>query len=116
MKQFDSYLLFGCHFPKKFVDIILKNSSLKFFNSKISKTYNCEIIKLNVLFSDNFHQENFFLKILPSNDSPSNIIKHEDIKDLLNEDKINKFKSLLESLDQPVIEPYLTSIPIYREL
>jgi len=114
MKHYDSYLLFGTHLSERIVGLILKNSSLNFFNSKI-KTYGCEIVKLNVIMTDELQQSNYFLRI--SGDlSSNNLIRNEDLRELLNQEKIDNFKKLLDDLSQPVIEPYLMSVPIVREL
>lgn len=116
MKQFDSYLLFGCHLSNQLIEIILKNTTLNFFNSKISLLYDCEIIKLNVIMTDTYNQENYFLKIRYDNEGPTNLLRSDDFNELLNETKIQKFEKLLETLDQQVVKPYLISIPIVREL
>ena len=114
MKQFDSYLLFGTHLSERIVNLILRNTSLNYFNIKL-KQYNCEIVKLNVIMTDNFQQTNYFLRILYDLSS-NNLIRYEDLKDLGDEERIGNFKKLLNDLSQPVIDPYLISVPIVREL
>ena len=116
MKQIDSYLLFGCHLPKKLIELITKNTSLHYFNSKIEKMYQCKILSFLVPFHENFYQENYFLKIIPDYSSSSSILTYENIQDILSEEKIKNFELLLETLEQPKIKPYFTSIPIIREL
>ncbi len=39
MKQYDSYLILGCHFPKSGIELIISNSSLKYFNNKIKNIF-----------------------------------------------------------------------------
>lgn len=114
MKQFDSYLIFGIHLPEKIVNLILKNTNLSFFNLKI-KEYNCELVRLNVIMTENFQQENYFLRII-SDLSTNSLIRNEDLQIFQDEDKINNFKKLLGQLSQPIVNPYLCSVPIIREL
>lgn len=111
MKQYDSYLIYGCHFPKKAVEIITTNSSLRYFNNKIRLSYNCEIVEANVPISDTKTMKQYFLKIC-LDQSEQSILKLDQIKDL----DISKFKELLELFEIDDIEPYFIGVPILREL
>jgi len=111
MKQYDSYLIYGCHFPSLGVEIILANSSLKFFNNKIKDLYNCEIIQLNIPINDEKCIKQYFLKINVEQ-SEQGIIKLENIKDI----DITKFKEVMEMFEIDAIEPYMIAVPICRDL
>ncbi len=111
MKQYDSYLIYGCHFPKTVVDIITVNSSLKYFNTKIHSTYGCEIIEVDVPVNDKIILKQYLLKII-FEQSEQSILKIEDIKNV----DLNKYREILELFEIGYIDPYFISIPIVREL
>jgi len=111
MKQYDSYLIYGIHFPKKGVDLVNANSSLKFFNSKIRTTYNCEIFEATVPIKDDVSIKQYFLKLCIEQ-SDQTLLKIDKIKDV----NLDKYKDLLEIFEMDYIEPYLIAIPIIRDL
>jgi|688.fasta_scaffold480392_2 hypothetical protein len=111
MKQYDSYILYGCHFPELFYKIITKNTSLSFFNSKISIQFQCKIYEFDVPISENNEQKKYFLAILLEQSDHSMINPHN----LINLD-ITGFYKMLETFDIEKKEPYLISVPIVREL
>ena len=110
MKQYDSYLIFGCHFPRNGVNLILLKSSLEDFNRKIRLLYNCEIIEMNIPISDDNIIKQYYLRICIEQ-SDNSIIKI----DKLSEVDIKKFGRVLNIFEMD-IEPYLIGIPIVREL
>ena len=111
MKQIDSYLIYGCHFPKKCINLITEHSSLKYFNNKLIQQYNCEILELHIPQYDNEKINRYFLRILVEQ-SDDAIIKLENLG------KIGKsgFEDVLRLFEMDVMEPYLISVPIVREL
>lgn len=111
MKQYDSYLIYGCHFPEKNIKFITEHSSLKYFNTKIINQYNCEILVCDIPQHDDEQITRYFLRILLEQ-SDDSIVKLENLE------KINKkgFKDILELFEIEIMEPYLISIPIVREL
>jgi len=109
MKQYDSYILYGCHFPEVVYKIITKNTSLSFFNSKISAQYQCKIYELDVPISENYEQKKYFLSIILEQSDHSII----NPSNLINID-ITGFYKLLETFDITKREPYLISVPIVR--
>jgi len=111
MKQYDSYIIFGCHFPKSGIDLITGNSSLKYFNNKIRNLYGCEIIELNVPVSEENIIKQYFIKIIIEQ-SEQGILKLDGIVNFNNE----KFKELLGIFEIESREPYLIAVPIVREL
>ena len=111
MKQYDSYLIFGCHFPRKAIEIIESNSSIRFFNKKIKELYNCEIIEAIVPINEKYNIKNYFLKIIVEQ-SDDSILKVEKIKDI----DSSKFLELLDVFELDRIEPYLISVPFIRDL
>jgi len=111
MKQYDSYLILGCHFPKSGIELIISNSSLKYFNNKIKNLYGCEIIEVNVPISDVNMIKQYYVKICMEQ-SDESILKLES---LVNKDYV-KFKELLGIFEIESREPYLIAVPIVREL
>lgn len=111
MKQYDSYILYGCHFPEVIYKMITKNTTLSFFNSKISTQFNCKIYEFDVPISQNFEQKKYFLAIL-IDQSDQSIIQ---LINLINIDK-DGFYKLLETFNIEKREPYLISVPIIRNL
>jgi len=112
MKQYDSYMISGCHFPNNIFEIITKNTSFSFFNSKISAQYNCKIHEFEVPISESRTQKKYFLAIILEQ-SDDSIIKLSSIGESC--DKIGFYK-MLEIFDIQKIEPYLISVPIVRNL
>ena len=96
----DSYLIYGCHFSEKLVDIINKTSSLPFFNRRIEELYGCSILELDV--PNNGKQ--YFVQIC---------LEQSDLSLLMPEklDKVDtdKFYKVLEMFDMEKIKPYLIS-------
>jgi len=111
MKQYDSYLIFGCHFSKKSVELITANSTLKYFNNKIKNVYNCEIIEATIPVTDNQSFKQYYLKIMIEQSDPS-ILKVDKLKEI----DIEKYKQILDIFEMEFIDPYLISVPIIREL
>jgi len=111
MKQYDSYLIYGCHFPGQFVSIITQNSSLKYFNNKLKNQYNCVILELNVPVHDNKVIKQYFLKI-EVEQSDMGIIKMSNLQGA----SVLNFQKVLEIFEMNKIDPYLISIPIIRDL
>jgi len=111
MKQFDSYLIYGCHFPSRCINMITEHSNLKFFNTKISSQYNCDIVKLNVPHADDIINQKYFLRILVEQ-SDEGLMKLENVVDI---DK-KGYHELVNMFELDKIEPYLISVPIVREL
>jgi hypothetical protein len=111
MKQFDSYIIYGCHFSENNYKMIIKNTNLNNFNSIICSQYNCKIYEFNVPISDNKEKKKYFLGInLEQSDT--------SILTLENLEKINKigFYKMLETFSIDKKDPYLISIPIIRHL
>lgn len=111
MKQYDSYLILGCHFPKSGIDLITGNSSLKYFNNKIKNLYGCEIIEANVPVSEKNIIKQYYVKI-STEQSDESILKLESLKNK----EYDKFKELLGIFEIESREPYLIAVPIVREL
>ncbi len=111
MKQYDSYLILGCHFPISGIELINGNSSLKYFNNKIKNLYECEIIEVNVPISDVNMIKQYYVKICLEQ-SEDSILKLES---LVNKD-YDKFKELLGIFEIDNRDPYLIAVPIVREL
>ena len=111
MKQYDSYMIYGCHFPNNIFEIITKNTSLSFFNSKISAQYNCKIHEFEVPISESTTQKKYFLAIILEQ-SDHSILKLSSI----GEQNYPGFYKMLEIFDIHKIEPYLISVPIVRNL
>ena len=111
MKQYDSYLIYGCHFPSKCVNIIKEHSTLKYFNQKLQTQYNCYIFEANIPHMDDTILTRYFLQILLEQ-SDASIIKLDKL------DKLEKggYEEVLKLFELDVIEPYLISVPIVREL
>lgn len=111
MKQFDSYLIYGCHFPSKSINLIKEHSSLKYFNNKLIQQYNCEILELTIPHYNNEQYIRYFLRI---------IVEQSDdgIINLDNLGKIDRkgFVDVLRLFEMDEMEPYLLSVPIVREL
>jgi len=111
MKQFDSYIIYGCHFPELIYKMITKNTSLAFFNSKIGFQFQCKIYEFDIPISQNQDQKKYFLAIILEQ-SDTSIIQYDNIK---NVDKTGFYK-MLETFDIDKKEPYLISVPIIRRL
>lgn len=111
MKQYDSYMIFGCHFPKSAISLITANSSLKYFNEKIRQTYGCEIVELFVPINEKDSIKQYFVRIIVEQSDPS-IIKYNLIKDI----DLTKYKDLLGIFELDNKEPYIIAVPIVREL
>jgi hypothetical protein len=109
MKQYDSYILYGCHFPEIIFKMITKNTSLTYFNSKISAQYQCKIYEFDVPISENYEQTKYFLAILIEQSDESII----NPNNLINID-ITGFYKMLDTFEMEKREPYLISIPIVR--
>ena len=111
MKQFDSYIIYGCHFPESIYKMIMKNTSLTFFNSKISAQFQCKIHEFDIPISENKEQKKYFLAIILEQ-SDASILQLDNLK---NVDKTSFYK-MLETFDIDKKEPYLISVPIIRKL
>lgn len=115
MKQYDSFLIYGCHFSENIYELIKKNTSIKYFNTKINNLYKCTIHELNIpIYTDNnIHTEikKYFLGI-NIEQSDVSIIEYDKIKEI---DKSGYYK-ILEMFDISKIDPYLISIPIVRNI
>lgn len=111
MKQFDSYIIYGCHFPENIYNMIMKNTSISFFNSKISVQFKCKIYELDIPIHDKIEQKKYFLGIILEQ-SDASILQYENIN---NADKSGYYK-MLETFDIDKKEPYLISVPIVRDL
>ena len=111
MKQFDSYIIYGCHFSEHLYNIIIKNTNLNFFNSKISSQYCCKIHEFDIPISENASKKKYFLGIIIDQSDMS-------ILELSNLHNINKagFYNMLEVFNINKREPYLISVPIFRNL
>jgi hypothetical protein len=112
MKQYDSYIIYGCHFPNSIFEIITKNTSLTFFNSKIGPQFHCKIHEFEVPISESSTQTKYFLAIILEQ-SDNSILQLSNIGDSC--DKTGFYK-MLETFDINKIEPYLISVPIIRNL
>ena len=110
MKQYDSCIIYGCHFPESIYKMITKNTSLSFFNSKIEPQFKCKIYEYDVPISENISQNKYFLAIVLEQ-SDQSILQFDNLKNL---DK-NGFYKILETINIDKIEPYIISIPIVRE-
>ena len=111
MKQFDSYIIYGCHFPDLIYKMITKNTSLTFFNSKIGPQFQCKIHEFDIPISQTQDQKKYFLAIILEQ-SDTSILQYDNIK---NVDKTGFYK-ILETFDIDKIEPYLISVSIVRNL
>lgn len=111
MKQYDSYIIYGCHFPEPMYKMITKNTSLTFFNSKIGTQFQCKIHELDIPISQIHDQKKYFLAIILEQ-SDESILQLDNIK---NADKTGFYK-ILETFDIDKKEPYLISVPIVRLL
>ena len=111
MKQYDSYILYGCHFPEVIFKMITKNTSINFFNSKISKQFNCKIYDFDVPISETYEQKKYFLAIILEQSDQSIIL----LNNFNNIDKTGFYK-MLETFEIEYKEPYLISVPIVRNL
>ena len=111
MKQFDSYIIYGCHFPENIYNMIMKNTSLSFFNSKISFQFNCKIYELDIPIYEKTEQKIYFLGIILEQ-SDASILQYDNIKNI---DKTGYYK-MLETFDIDNKDPYLISVPIVRNL
>lgn len=111
MKQYDSYIIYGCHFPNSIFEIITKTTSLSFFNSKIIPQFHCKIYEFEVPISEFKTQKKYFLAIILEQ-SDNSILKLSNI----GEKDYPGFYKMLETFDINKIEPYLISVPIVRNL
>jgi len=111
MKQYDSCIIYGCHFPESIYKMITKNTSLSFFNSKIETQFKCKIYEYDVPISENISKKKYFLAIVLEQ-SDQSILQFDYLKNL---DK-NGFYKILETFDIDKREPYIISVPILREL
>ena len=111
MKHFDSYIIYGCHFPEQLYKIITKNTNINFFNSKISSQYFCKIYEFDIPISENTNKKKYFLGII-IDQSDMSILQFENIKNI----NKNGFYNMLEIFNINKIEPYLISVPIFRDL
>jgi hypothetical protein len=111
MKQFDSYIIYGCHFPENIYKMIMKNTSLTFFNSKIGLQFQCKIHEFDIPISDEKEHKKYFLAIIMEQSDVS-ILQYDNIK---NVDKTGFYK-MLETFDIDKKEPYFISVPIVRLL
>jgi len=111
MKQFDSYIIYGCHFPEYLYKIVTKNTNINFFNSKISTQYSCKIYDFDIPISENTSKKKYFLGII-IDQSDMSILQFENIQN------INKagFYNMLEVFNIHKREPYFISVPILRDL
>ena len=112
MKQYDSYIIYGCHFPNSIFEIITKNTSLSFFNSKISTQFHCKIHKFEVPISENQTQTKYFLAIILEQ-SDHSILQLSNIGESCD---YPGFYKMLETFDMNKIDPYFISVPIVRNL
>jgi hypothetical protein len=111
MKQYDSYIIYGSHFPESIYKMITKNTSLSFFNYKIEQQFQCKIYEFDVPISENNNQKRYFLAIILEQ-SDSSILMIDNFCKI---DKTNYYK-MLETFDIDKKEPYLISVPIVRLL
>ena len=111
MKQYDSYIIYGCHFPENIYKMITKNTSLTFFNLKIGSQFQCKIYEFDIPISEKHDQKKYFLAIILEQSDVS-ILKYDNIK---NVDKTGFYK-MLETFDIDKKEPYFISVPIVRQL
>ncbi len=112
MKQYDSYIIYGCHFPNNIIEIITKNTTLSFFNSKIASQFHCKINEFEVPISENQTLMKYFLAIIQEQ-SDHSILQLSNIEK--SSDKTGFYK-MLETFDINKIEPYFISVPIVRNL
>ena len=112
MKQYDSYILYGCHFSEYLYKVITKNTSLSFFNTKIASQFRCKIHEFEVPISESSIQKKYFLAIILEQ-SDHSIVQLSNIGESC--DKTGFYK-MLETFDISKIEPYLISVPIVRNL
>lgn len=110
MKQYDSHLILGCHFPKQAIDIIKMHSSIHFFNTKIRALYNCEIIEVLVPITENVILTQYYLKIC-LDQSENSILRLNQL-----DGDTTPFKEVLKTFELDEREPYLIAIPIVRLL
>jgi len=109
MKQYDSYIIYGCHFPNNIFELITKNTSISFFNSKIATQFNCKIHEFEVPISESTTQKKYFLAIILEQ-SDHSILQLSNI----GEYNYPGFYKMLETFDMNKIEPYFISVPIVR--
>jgi len=101
--KYSAVLIHGCHFPESAVKIIETNSSLSYFNKKLKSHYNCEILEIPVLVSDEEVNVKYFLSIC----------SNQDDKSILNKlGNFHKFGEALELFDLENITPYFIAVPI----
>ena len=111
MKQYDSFIIYGCHFSELIYKMITKNTSLSFFNSKIETQFQCKIYEFDVPITQNINKNKYFLGIIIEQSDPS-IIQFDNLKNL----DQHGFYKLLETINIDKREPYIISVPIVREL
>ena len=111
MKQYDSCIIYGCHFPELIYKMIIKNTSLSFFNSKIEAQFKCKIYEYDVPILENISQKKYFLAIIQEQ-SDQSILQFDNLKNI---DK-NGFYKILTTFDIENREPYLISVPIVRDI
>lgn len=111
MKQYDSCIIYGCHFPESIYKMITKNTSLNFFNSKIESQFKCKIYEYDIPISENINQKKYFLAIILEQ-SDQSILQFDNLKNI---DKTGFYK-ILATFDIEKREPYLISVPIFRNL
>jgi hypothetical protein len=111
MKQFDSYIIYGCHFSEIYYKMIIQNMNLNIFNSKICSQYKCKIYEFNVPILENKEQKKYFLGI-NFEQSDTSILNLDNLENI---DK-NGYYKILELFNIEKKDPYLISIPIIRYL
>lgn len=111
MKQFDSYIVYGCHFPEKSIKLITSHSSLNYFNNKIKTQYNCEILELEVPLYNKYTKNKYFLSIIIDK-SNQTILKLDKLEQI----SLKGYTTLLKMFDLTKIDPYLISVPVVRNL
>lgn len=111
MIQYDSYLIYGCHFPNKSIELITSHSSLKYFNNKIRQQYNCEILELEIPLYDNNIKKEYYLSI-NLNRAENSLIKFDKIEKI----SLKGYVELLKMFNLSELDPYLISVPFVRNL
>jgi len=109
VKYYDSYIVYGCHFPEHVIKIIETNSSINYFNKKIRNQYNCEILELLVPVRHDLEIKKYFLSICTEKSDPSILLK-------VDENDCKKFKDFLVKFDLDEVDPYFISVPVVRDL
>ena len=121
MKEFDSYIIYGCHFPTKFG--LLVENKIEKLNNNLRANYGIEILKLNVptkeiekkLFVKNQYFVSIILNIGERNFLRNNIFfENNKLKQKII-DKVVLFKKFMKKFELEV-DPIFLSIPIVREL